>query len=171
LHPLCPNLGWLLGGLERVMTAERFTNVSSSRLDLRVPESRDFEDVFDLYTDPEVWADDPVNRHTAIVETERMIGRWRDAWFQDGLGLWVATSREPETIGLFVWRKSPPGCRLLRGSSTRKLHKRLHTYRTLGQEQVDLNEKAPTCGAFAEPSDGLEPSTPSLPWRICCACT
>jgi len=26
-----------------------------------------------------------------------------------------------------------------------------------------LNEKAPTCGAFAEPSDGLEPSTPSLP--------
>ena len=28
-----------------------------------------------------------------------------------------------------------------------------------------LNEKAPTCGAFAEPSDGLEPSTPSLPWR------
>ena len=44
-----------------------------------------------------------------------------------------------------------------------KLHKRLHTYRTLGQEQVVLNGKAPTCGAFAEPSDGLEPSTPSLP--------
>jgi hypothetical protein len=31
-------------------------------------------------------------------------------------------------------------------------------------EQVGLNEKAPTCGAFAEPSDGLEPSTPSLPF-------
>ena len=29
-----------------------------------------------------------------------------------------------------------------------------------------LNEKAPTCGAFVEPSDGLEPSTPSLPWRF-----
>jgi hypothetical protein len=29
-------------------------------------------------------------------------------------------------------------------------------------EQVDLNEKAPTCGAFAEPSSGLEPETPSL---------
>src|SRR5437762_827722 len=31
------------------------------------------------------------------------------------------------------------------------------------QGQVDLNDKAPITGAFAEPSDGLEPSTPSLP--------
>jgi hypothetical protein len=30
----------------------------------------------------------------------------------------------------------------------------------------DLNAKAPTCGVFAEPSDGLEPSTPSLPWNV-----
>jgi hypothetical protein len=50
-------------------------------------------------------------------------------------------------------------------SATRKLHKRLHTHRTFDPEQVDLNAKAPACGAFAEPSDGLEPSTPSLPWR------
>jgi hypothetical protein len=35
----------------------------------------------------------------------------------------------------------------------------------LGTKQVSLNEKAPMCGAFAEPSDGLEPSTPSLPWN------
>jgi hypothetical protein len=34
---------------------------------------------------------------------------------------------------------------------------------TFGRKQVGLNEKAPTCGSFAEPSDGLEPSTPSLP--------
>ena len=52
--------------------------------------------------------------------------------------------------------------------STRKLHKRLHTLRTLGQEQVDLNEKAPTCGAFAEPSDGLEPSTPPYHQEVVC---
>ena len=32
--------------------------------------------------------------------------------------------------------------------------------------RLNTYEKAPTCGAFAEPSDGLEPSTPSLPWRI-----
>ena len=26
--------------------------------------------------------------------------------------------------------------------------------------------KMPICRAFSKPSDGLEPSTPSLPWRI-----
>jgi hypothetical protein len=31
--------------------------------------------------------------------------------------------------------------------------------------QNELSEKGPKCGAFAEPSDGLEPSTPSLPSR------
>src|SRR5439155_13291924 len=39
----------------------------------------------------------------------------------------------------------------------------LHTHCTIDAAQVAANEKAPTCGAFAEPSDGLEPSTPSLP--------
>jgi hypothetical protein len=33
---------------------------------------------------------------------------------------------------------------------------RFSNHRTLTWEQVDLNEKAPTGGAFAEPSDGLE---------------
>ena len=32
--------------------------------------------------------------------------------------------------------------------------------------QVSLIEKTPISGSFAEPSDGLEPSTPSLPWRF-----
>jgi hypothetical protein len=32
--------------------------------------------------------------------------------------------------------------------------------------QTDPKEKAPISGAFAEPSDGLEPSTPSLPWSF-----
>jgi hypothetical protein len=41
-------------------------------------------------------------------------------------------------------------------------HKGLHTYRTFDSEQVLLNGKTPTCGAFAEPSSGLEPETPSL---------
>jgi len=48
-------------------------------------------------------------------------------------------------------------------SEARKLHKRLHTHRTRLNLQVGLNAKAPTCGAFAEPSNGLEPLTPSLP--------
>jgi hypothetical protein len=56
-------------------------------------------------------------------------------------------------------------CRPLIAVTSVKLHQRLHTHRTFDREQVDLNEKAPTRGAFAEPSDGLEPSTPSLPCR------
>jgi hypothetical protein len=50
-----------------------------------------------------------------------------------------------------------------RSMKVRKLHKRLRTHRTFDDEQAVLNTKAPTCDAFAEPSDGLEPSTPSLP--------
>jgi hypothetical protein len=38
----------------------------------------------------------------------------------------------------------------------------LHTHRTLWIVQVHPKEEAPSCGAFAEPSDGLEPSTPLL---------
>jgi hypothetical protein len=45
------------------------------------------------------------------------------------------------------------------------LHKVLHTHIKLEDVQVHPEKKAPLCGAFAEPSDGLEPSTPSLPWR------
>jgi hypothetical protein len=58
--------------------------------------------------------------------------------------------------------KSPLRC-CRKKSSTRKLHERLHTHRTRLNLQVDLNTKAPTCGAFAEPSNGLERLTPSLP--------
>ena len=29
-----------------------------------------------------------------------------------------------------------------------------------------IRNESPVCGAFAEPSDGLEPSTPSLPWNL-----
>src|SRR5688500_5704040 len=32
--------------------------------------------------------------------------------------------------------------------------------------QNERRRKALVCRAFAEPSDGLEPSTPSLPWRF-----
>jgi hypothetical protein len=60
---------------------------------------------------------------------------------------------------------NPSGIDLARpcSSPTRKLHNRLHTHRTRLNLQVDVNTKAPTCGAFGEPSDGLEPSAPSLP--------
>jgi hypothetical protein len=47
-----------------------------------------------------------------------------------------------------------------------ELHKRLRTRRILELVQVEPTEKAAISAAFAEPSDGLEPLTPSLPWRI-----
>jgi hypothetical protein len=40
------------------------------------------------------------------------------------------------------------------------LHKGLHTHRTLEIVQVQPNRKVALCRSFAEPSDGLEPSTP-----------
>jgi hypothetical protein len=53
---------------------------------------------------------------------------------------------------------------LIRGDGeSQQGSKGLHTYRTLAIVQVAAKQKAPLCGAFAEPSDGLEPSTPSLP--------
>jgi hypothetical protein len=48
---------------------------------------------------------------------------------------------------------------------TWELNKWLHTWRTLEIVQMKSKAKAPICGDFAEPSDGLEPSTPSLPWN------
>jgi hypothetical protein len=37
-----------------------------------------------------------------------------------------------------------------------------HTCPTFENLQIDLKQKAPSCWAFAEPSDRLEPSTSSL---------
>ena len=39
----------------------------------------------------------------------------------------------------------------------------LHTYRTLGLDKFNWQEKSPVSGAFAEPSNRLELLTPSLP--------
>jgi hypothetical protein len=43
-----------------------------------------------------------------------------------------------------------------------ELHNELHIRIKPRYVQANPNEKAPICGAFAKPSDGLEPSTPSL---------
>jgi hypothetical protein len=48
-------------------------------------------------------------------------------------------------------------------SSSRRLHRGLHTYGRRNPAS-SLEKKSWLCRTFAEPSDGLEPSTPSLPW-------
>jgi hypothetical protein len=50
-------------------------------------------------------------------------------------------------------------------SSSRRLHRGLHTYGRRNPAS-SLEKKSWLCRTFAEPSDGLEPSTPSLPWRF-----
>jgi transposase len=62
------------------------------------------------------------------------------------------------------WR--PDSSARLSNFSARKLHKRLHTGPLKARPGLNTYQKAPICGGFAEPSDGLEPSTPSLPWRF-----
>ena len=66
---------------------DRFATVPKSRIFLRVPEPGDLRDLFALYADPAVWADDPLSRHTDLGETQRMIERWREGWKRDGLGM------------------------------------------------------------------------------------
>ena len=46
-------------------------------------------------------------------------------------------------------------------------HNVLHTHRVCDQPQVDLGAKGPISGDFAEPSDGLEPSTPPYHISLC----
>src|SRR6266511_2868266 len=53
-------------------------------------------------------------------------------------------------------------CRLHRRFSAQKLQNRLHTRTIRPVQGLNAYEKAPLCGAFAEPSSGLEPETPSL---------
>jgi RimJ/RimL family protein N-acetyltransferase len=80
----------------------RYERVATARLLLGVPDVRHLHDLFSLYADPAVWADDPLSRHTELAQTAQMIDRWRAAWERDGLGIWVALSREPATAGAFV---------------------------------------------------------------------
>lgn len=71
------------------MTAD----VTTARLLLRKPEAADLADLFALYSDPRVWAADPVSRHETPDRTARTLEIWRSAWDHDGLGMW--TAREP----------------------------------------------------------------------------
>jgi RimJ/RimL family protein N-acetyltransferase len=73
-----------------VVDPEALRVSSTERLVLRVPVRADLEWLFGLYSDPRVWEPDPLTRHEAPAQTERMIGNWRAAWDRDGLGIWTA---------------------------------------------------------------------------------
>jgi RimJ/RimL family protein N-acetyltransferase len=77
----------------------RVIQEKTQRLALRVPEQDDLQRLFALYSDPQVWAPDPLSRHEDPEQTVRMIDAWRAAWDRDGLGMWTAWSRE-EFVGI-----------------------------------------------------------------------
>jgi uracil-DNA glycosylase family 4 len=74
--------------------------------------------------------------------------------------VWTVRSRTESSPRSRLWQTVPA---TMSAFWTWELHKWLHTWRTLEIVQMKSKTKAPICGDFAEPSDGLERSTPSLP--------
>ncbi|MEV4621505.1 GNAT family N-acetyltransferase [Asanoa sp. NPDC049573] len=74
--------------------------VTTARLTLREPRSEDLPDLFALYSDPQVWAPDPVSRQDTIAQTETMLANWRAAWARDGLGIWACHLADGTFVGI-----------------------------------------------------------------------
>ena len=74
--------------------------VATDRLILRKPSRADLPELFALYADPRVWGPDPLTRHDAIEQTDRMVGNWCAAWRCDGLGMWTAHSADEIFVGI-----------------------------------------------------------------------
>ncbi|WP_198153723.1 GNAT family N-acetyltransferase [Catenuloplanes japonicus] len=72
----------------------------TQRLRLRKPEPDDLDALFALYSDPQVWAPDPLSRHSAPAQTARTLDIWRAAWERDGLGMWVAHELDGAFAGI-----------------------------------------------------------------------
>ena len=67
--------------------------METDRLVLSLPGPQDTADLFALYSDPAVWASDPLTRQTETAQTAQMVANWRASWDRDGVGMWVARDR------------------------------------------------------------------------------
>ncbi|MFI5958424.1 GNAT family N-acetyltransferase [Cryptosporangium sp. NPDC051539] len=74
----------------------RFTE----RLVLTVPSESDVPDLFAMYSDPQVWAGDPLARHEFPDQTTGLVIRWRSGWAHDSLGMWVARTTDGDLVGI-----------------------------------------------------------------------
>ena len=63
---------------------------TTARLSLRRPTDADAAELFAMYSDPRVWHDDPLLRHTSITQTRERIHRWTTSWERYGIGPWIA---------------------------------------------------------------------------------
>ncbi|MDR7275876.1 GNAT family N-acetyltransferase [Catenuloplanes atrovinosus] len=72
----------------------------TARLLLSTPAPDDLDELFGLYSDPRVWAADPLARHDSPEQTARMLDVWRRAWERDGHGMWVARRADGTFVGI-----------------------------------------------------------------------
>ncbi len=94
----------------------------TDRLLLTAPRREDLDDVFALYSDPQVWEHLPAGRHTDRTHTALLLQRIRDSWDAAGLGSWVARLAGGPDAGRLV---GTGGCDLRLGV-TWNLSYRLH---------------------------------------------
>lgn len=81
---------------------EPLPEARSARLALHRPAADDVPELFALYSDPRVWAGDPLLRHRGPASTGAAVERWREGWRRHGLGLWVARAASGPEQGRLV---------------------------------------------------------------------
>ena len=73
---------------------------TTTRLSLDRPQPSDLDELFAIYSDPQVWRHFPSLRHTEPERTAAMPHRWIDEWERDGLGMWmVRLPGDPALLG------------------------------------------------------------------------
>lgn len=87
--------------------------IATNRLELSRPTDADFDELFELHSDPQVWEHYPALRHSDPEETRAMLTGVQQAWERDGLASWVARSAQPQDRGTLV---GIGGCAIRRDS-------------------------------------------------------
>ncbi|WP_432543363.1 GNAT family N-acetyltransferase [Kineococcus sp. SYSU DK002] len=85
------------------------------RLSLRRPADTDVAELFTVYSDPRVWHDDPLLRHTSTARTHDRVQRWGESWDRYGIGLWVVRALSGPSAGTLV---GVGGCSLPTATAT-----------------------------------------------------
>jgi len=90
-----------------------FHDTATARLSLRRP--TDADELFAMYSDPQVWRDDPLLRHVLVGQTRDRIQRWTESWNQHGIGPWVLRALGGPAAGELV---GSGGCSLYTADTT-----------------------------------------------------
>ncbi|WP_328291311.1 GNAT family N-acetyltransferase [Kineococcus sp. NBC_00420] len=66
-------------GTDRHDVDQPFDDTATTRLSLRRPTEADVAELFTMYSDPQVWRDDPLLRHTSAAQTRDRVQRWAES--------------------------------------------------------------------------------------------